>query len=188
MSTTAIPSASVTVDFNGGNRRSLERHESPRNILNYLNNHVPGGYRGFVQTGQFSGIFTWTNSRGRNIEYSELFEGIFLPPVSTYYTWYILGDGYNDIWVFPDECSSPVPGAPVAKSTFDTDRYDLSSEQKYDPMWLEAGARYYVASLHAEDQRVDNHLVGVRMHDAAKGVYHLERDQSVYEVQEWEIP
>ena len=159
--------------------------ESTSDIEYYMSKDAtPNQYA--LQTGDFSGAFSMSASDAGS-DRTELIEGIFIAPKSTYYTWYVLGRGYNDIWISMNNSHTELPEYPVAKSTFTTSRFDESPDQKSEPIWMEAGTRHYVASLHANDRGLDRHRVGLRIHGAASGNYHLERDQSVYEVQEWDI-
>eukprot|EP01138_Halocafeteria_seosinensis_P003625 gb/GECG01003704.1/.p1 GENE.gb/GECG01003704.1/~~gb/GECG01003704.1/.p1 ORF type:complete len:3814 (+),score=427.70 gb/GECG01003704.1/:1-11442(+) len=184
--TSAVPSDYHSQPKSPGRGMSVRTYREVQKDLHWYYENDPKVHRQALQTDQFTGGWTIRHARAWH-DRDQLVEGLFIPPLSRYYSWYILGRKYKALHISTDESRANLSTQPVALSNWHAFSYFDSDSQISEPLWFEAGKRYFVAALHSGDWHLDDFQVGLRIHDASEGKYHLEADQSVYELQEIDI-
>jgi len=92
--------------------------------------------------------------------YGTRMRGYLIPPVPGYYSFWIASDDNSQLFLSTDESSYKTRLIAYVNSYTSSRQWDKEANQKSEPIYLEAGRRYYVEALHKEGAGGDNLAVG----------------------------
>lgn len=100
--------------------------------------------------------------RFTHTSYVQVMSGFFVPPLTTNYSFYTVGDDYVEVQMSPD--ATPEGLRRLARAPYHLDRFYDHPDASSEPVWMEAGRRYYTRIYHSEWTGDDNYAVSLRVH------------------------
>lgn len=101
--------------------------------------------------------------------YGQRIRGYICPPTTGNYTFWIASDDDGELWLSQDDNPANLRKIAYIQDGYTRPRqWDKYASQESDPIYLEAGRRYYIEALHKEGWEGDNLAVGWQLPDGTQ--------------------